>query len=205
VCFSHMELQHTSENGDIMSVNPVSVNQQTLPLSPGEVEKIVSVFLDSRHIKKAFCSICHLWQCSAQSSEGIVHFAITIFPTEDPKRVIVEFQRISGSSLVFGSIFREFRWKREHSDEIISDLRQIREAPVLPTMESDKAIEALRYWLDLDPLEASTAIECIDDPEVGSLPAFKLLKMEAIQEREELEKDFSKMIADHEHLHQNLT
>jgi hypothetical protein len=205
VCFSHMELQHTSENGDIMSVNPVSVNQQTLPLSPGEVEKIVSVFLDSRHIKKAFCSICHLWQCSAQSSEGIVHFAIAIFPTEDPKRVIVEFQRISGSSLVFGSIFREFRWKREHSDEIISDLRQIREAPVLPTMESDKAIEALRYWLDLDPLEASTAIECIDDPEVGSLPAFKLLKMEAIQEREELEKDFSKMIADHEHLHQNLT
>jgi hypothetical protein len=186
-------------------MNPVSVNQQTLSLSPHEVEKIISLFLDSRHIQKAYCPLCHLWECTTQSSEGSVHFTVTIFPTEDPKKVIVEFQRISGSSLVFGSIFRDFKWNREHSEESGSDLPKIREPPVLPIMESQKAIEALRCWLDLDPLEAATAIGSIDDSEVGYLPAFKLLKMEAIQERAELEKDLTQMMADHVHHHRNLT
>lgn len=187
-------------------VNPVSVNQQTLSLSPLEVEEIISMFLDSRHIQKAYCQICHLWECGTQSSEGSVHFTVTIFPTEDMNKVVVEFQRISGSSLVFGSIFRDFKWKREYSEEESGGgIRTITEPPSLPTMESQKAIEALRCWLDLDPLEAATAIESIDDPEVGSLPAFRLLKMEAIQERTELKKDLSQIMADHMHLHRNLT
>lgn len=179
---------------------PASVNCQLLPLAPEEVEKIIRVFLDSRHIKKAYCSECHMWQCSFESIEGIVHFTVTIYPTHDPDEVIVEFQRVSGSSLLFGSIFRDFRWKREGQHaEVHEEKPQIKEPPSLPDGESQKAIEALRCWLSFDPLEASTAIECLDDPLTGSIPAFKLLKMEAIRERAEIERDYISKIHEHQH------
>lgn len=175
---------------------PPSVNCQVLSLTSDEVEVIIRVFLDSRHIRKAYCSECHMWQCSSETIEGIVHFTVTIYPTDDLNKVIVEFQRVSGSSLLFGSIFRDFKWKRENQYDVKP---QIKEPPTLPLVESLKAIEALRCWLTFDPLEATTAIECLDDPVTGSIPAFKLLKMEAIREKDAIRGDYLSKIKEHQH------
>jgi hypothetical protein len=173
---------------------PLSVNRQILPLSPDEVDDIIRIFLDSRHIKQRYCLECHMWQCRAESMGGVVHFNVTVLPTENPHQVLVEFRRVSGSSLIFGSIFREFKWNREKNE-----MPQVNAPPSLRSAESKKAIEALRCWLSFDPLEAASAIGCIDDPISASLPAFKLLRMEALREREEVDRLDSFQIAEHTH------
>jgi hypothetical protein len=178
-------------------ITPPSVNRQMLSLSPDEVDEIIRLFLDSRHIKQRFCLECHMWQCRAETLEGVVHFNVTVLPTGIEHQVIVEFRRVSGSSLIFGSIFREFKWNRE--GELMGTSQGI-QSPYLPVPESNKAIEALRCWLSFDPIEAGSAIKCIDDPATASLPAFKLLRMEALREQEALEILNPPQVAEHNHL-----
>ena len=203
---------------------PISITRECLSLSQIEVEKIIHLFLDSHtNITKSYCSKCHFWECTFETIDGLVCFNVNLFGCEKPNEIIVEFQRISGSSLIFSSIFREFKLKREEglfpqvSENILekdnvnndnnnkndedeeekdgnhsensSDLRiklQIQDPPPLTSQESEKAIEALRCWLSFDPLEASNAIGCLQDPDISSLPSFKLLKMEAIREKNEI-------------------
>lgn len=230
---------------------PISMNREFLSLSQIEVEKIIHIFLESRDIRKSYCSKCHSWQCSLETIEGLVCFNVTLFPSDTPNEVVVEFQRISGSSLIFGSIFREFKSKREESfdnknhnlnnsnNNDINNLQQqqteengkeddnhnhnhnqqqhqqqhqtydygsetierlqIQDPPSLSSQESEKAIEALRYWLSFDPLEAATAIECLRDPDISTIPSFKLLKMEAIREKTQLTNQESSKLEHNHH------
>lgn len=216
------------------NLNPISINSELISLSQTEVEKLIHIFLESKEIQKSYCSKCHSWQCCLETIEGSVCFNVNLFPSEISNQVIVEFQRISGSSLIFGTIFRDFKSKREESfsnqneeninlnqnnnilieheygsSEAIERL-QIQDPPSLTSQESEKAIEALRYWLSFDPLEAATVIECLQDPDVSTIPSFKLLKMEAIREKIELTgNDSTKLEHNHSicdfNIHSNLT